>query len=250
MRKLDIMAWELEQSRFHPACNPHTRQTIESTLETFSERRSSFIDDDTSLKESQSAFSKVKELLEARLHRYNFIQEVVQESRDSPAIGSKVAESTSNQKWVFGVIPRTIPRTRRDQVKKELTEVTLSNGISAYEVVLEASPWFSSTELRFVSTRAQLSFAPYLSQPPPPTNGDLSQITVWTTQAYIVGWTLSCQTEIQKEKTFTVREGGLTHSCLRIEVRPVGGILWASTWRCRIYFVRLEEFLDMLYGGQ
>ncbi|KAH9970150.1 hypothetical protein BJV74DRAFT_990569 [Russula compacta] len=46
--KLDIMAWELEQSRFHPACNWHTKQAIEEALGTFTKRRSSFVDDDAS----------------------------------------------------------------------------------------------------------------------------------------------------------------------------------------------------------
>lgn len=47
--KLDTMAWELEQSRLHPTCRKGTGQRIDEVLGAFSEGRSSFIDDDSSV---------------------------------------------------------------------------------------------------------------------------------------------------------------------------------------------------------
>ena len=234
LHKLDSMAWELEQSLFHPASNWDAIRTIERALETFTERRSSFIDDHASLKASQRAFLNVKKLLDDRLRRYNFIQQVIESSRNGPTIGSTVESSNPDQKWVYGFVPSTTPQTGA----KGPLPVQLRDGISGYEVMLEAAPRFSSTDLTFTSSLAPRTVGPLDMQP--------SQATVSNMAAYIVGWTLSCRTTTREKKAFTVKFGGLTQGGLEIEVKPVRKLratgLGASTWRCRIYFVTRNEY--------
>ncbi|KAH9970162.1 hypothetical protein BJV74DRAFT_263240 [Russula compacta] len=181
-------------------------RTIESALERFTKQRSSFIDDNASLKKSERGLLDVKKLLADRFHRYNFIQQVIQESRNSPVIDSTVESSTPDQKWVYGFVPRTIPQTGIERPK-------LSNSITVEEVMLEAAPRISSTNLTFSSYR---TFGSVLSK-----INSKSQVTVQDTEAYVVGWTLSCRTPTEEKKRFMVQYGGLTHGGLRIRVRPV-----------------------------
>ncbi|KAH9970167.1 hypothetical protein BJV74DRAFT_867453 [Russula compacta] len=217
LHELDSMAWELEHSRLHPACNWKTLATINQALKTFTERRRSFIDDDASLKQSQGAFLDAKKLLDNRLLQYDFIQQVIEESRNGPVIGSTVKSSNPDQKWVYGLVPGTTPQTG-------------TRGPTP------AAPQFSSTYLTFTSFSANLT---------PDVLGDeavlVSQVVVPYMEGCIVGWTLSCRSTARKKKAFTVKGGGLLENGLEIEVEPVrrhrvSG--WeASTWRCRIYFV-------------
>lgn len=200
MHKLDIMASELEQLRFHPACNQDTIETIERELKTFNDGRSLFINNDASFRESQNALSTIKNDLDGCLQRYNFIQQV--KSLDNPAVGSEVTSSNPNPKWDYGVVAPT-----PNGVKRGPTPVTLDNGVPVSEVVLEATLRFSSAQLKFTSNDDDNASSRR--------RGDegSSRLTVWRTQAYIVGWTISCQagirqTEIGSGRTFTVKAGG------------------------------------------
>jgi hypothetical protein len=239
LHKLDSLAWELEYSQFHPACNPGTVETIKRALKTFAEGRSSFIDNGASLKKSQDAFSEVKKLLDDDLRWYNVTQQVMQASRDNPLVGSPVEESNPNQKWDYGFVAVTA-RTAANPGK--YTQVTLRNDISAYEALLETAPIMLSPKiLRFSSSR---------SDPTPRREEegstsrevDPSTVTVSGMRVYIIGWTLSCRTPGKsKKKKFTVQSGGLKCSNLAISVNPVSKTR-AHTWRCRIYFVDKEEY--------
>lgn len=205
-------------------------RTIDGALNRFTQQRSSFIDDNTSLKKSERALLDVKKLLADRFRRYNFIQQVIQESRNSPVINSTVESSTPDQKWIYGFVPRTIPQTKANG---RITS-KLSNGISVNEVMLEAAPRISSTNLTFSSYR---TFGSSCAEP-----SSKSHVTVQSMAAYVVGWTLSCRTPTEEKKRFTVQYGGLTHGGLTIRVRPVTK-LGAPTWRCRVYFVDRDEYL-------
>ncbi|KAH9970149.1 hypothetical protein BJV74DRAFT_799299 [Russula compacta] len=148
LHKLNTMAWELEQSWLHPTCNQDTRQRINEALGAFNEGQSLFINQDTSFNKLQTAFSKVKELIDVHFHHYNFIQQVIQESQNSPAISSMVEASDFNQNWAYGFVTGAIIQTPNQMC----TQVTLMKGISAYEVVFEAAPWLLLTVLKFISS--------------------------------------------------------------------------------------------------
>ncbi|KAH9970157.1 hypothetical protein BJV74DRAFT_867423 [Russula compacta] len=223
VQKLEIMASELERLRFHPACNQDRTERIERELKTFNEGRPLFINNDGSFRESQNALLTIKNDLDGCLQRYNFIQQV--KSLDSPAVGSEVTSSNPNPKWDYGIIAPT-----PNGVKKGPTPVTLDNGVSANEVVLEKTLRFSSAQLKFICNDDDNASSRRRGE-----EGS-SRLTVWRTQAYIVGWTISCQagirqTEIGSGRTFTVKAGGLGHSFLWIEVKPGFLSIDAGWWR-------------------
>lgn len=57
-------------------------------------------------------FLDTKGLVDDLLHRYDFIQQVIQASQNSLAVDSTIESSNPNQKWVFGFVAATVPPQR------------------------------------------------------------------------------------------------------------------------------------------
>lgn len=143
--------------------------------------------------------------------------------------------SDPDQSWVSGFVSGAIPQT----ANQTRTQVTLTNGISAYEVIFDAAPRLSSTVLKFISSPVPVSanLGGHLE-------GPQSRPTLRGMRGYIIGWTLSCRSENRVQKKFMVMSGGLTCDKLGIKVWPVTGKLGSSpsTWRCGIYFIDQNDF--------